>query len=319
MHVFVENTVANVTVSQGKSICGCCLGLVPFLLLCCFCGKTQIWLGDLRVVLVLWFLFFCVGDVLICRFCTDQSSPCTIVSHCLRLFQDRALVRHRPIQRKKNRGLFDRFDQFFVPLISQMNDEMQLGALGEDVEMDEISFCSLTVESKVHWIRFLACAKRGSSFVHLYKLPNRVTASGQGGGGPLSLEELGPALRVGTQRPLLKGGSVVHIDSAKAYKHLSEDEVLHTWMVNGALASFEDLKLGHTNVRHKPPHPEFSKVLQTRVWNGRDFVQESRVGGTQKCDGFFASFRREVGKRPLNTVGLCATVSAWHAGLINVL
>ena len=205
------------------------------------------------------------------------------------------------------RGLFDRFDQFFVPLISRMNDEMQLGGLGEDVEMDEISFRSVTVEDKVHWIRFLACAKRGSSFVHLYKLPNRVTASGQGGGGPLSLEELGPALRVGTQRPLLKVGAVVHTDSAKAYKHLSEDEVLHTWMVNGALASFEDLKLGHTNVRHKPPHPEFSKVLQTRVWNGRDFVQESRVGGTQKCDGFFASFRREVGKRPLNTVGLCAS------------
>ena len=147
------------------------------------------------------------------------------------------------------RGLFDRFDQFFVPLISGMNDEMQLGGLGEDVEMDEISFRSVTVEDKVHWIRFLACAKRGSSFVHLYKLPNPVTASGQGGGGPLSLEELGPALRVGTQRPLLKVGSVVHTDSAKAYKHLSEDEVLHTWMVNGALASFEDLKLGHT----KPP------------------------------------------------------------------
>ena len=50
-----------------------------------------------------------------------------------------------------------------------MNDEMQLGGLGEDVEMDEISFRSVT--------RFLACAKRGSSFVHLYKLPNRVTAS----------------------------------------------------------------------------------------------------------------------------------------------
>ena len=58
-------------------------------------------------------------------------------------------------------------------------------------------------------------------------------------------------------------------------------------------------------MRHKPPHPEFSKALQTRVRNGTEFVQESRVGGTQKCDGFFASFRREVDKRPLNTVGLC--------------
>ena len=28
------------------------------------------------------------------------------------------------------RGLFDRFDQFFAPLISRMNDELQLGQLG---------------------------------------------------------------------------------------------------------------------------------------------------------------------------------------------
>ena len=76
-------------------------------------------------------------------------------------------------------------------------------------------------------------------------------------------------------------------------------------VVNGVLASFEDLKPGRTNVRHKPPHLEFSKVLQTRVWNRTEFVQESRVGGAQKCNGFFASFQREVGKRPLNAVGLC--------------
>ena len=87
------------------------------------------------------------------------------------------------------RGLFDRFDQFFVPLISWMNDELQLGGLGEDVGMEEIAFRSVTVEDKVHLIRFLAAAKQGSSFVHVYKLPNRVTASGRGGGGPLSLAQ----------------------------------------------------------------------------------------------------------------------------------
>ena len=99
------------------------------------------------------------------------------------------------------RGLFDRFDQFFVPSISRMNDELQLGGLGEDVDMDEISFRSVVMGDKVHWIRYLAAAERGPSFVHLYKLSTRVTASGHGGGGPLSLEELGPALRVGTKKP----------------------------------------------------------------------------------------------------------------------
>ena len=85
----------------------------------------------------------------------------------------------------------------------------------------------------------------------------------------MSLEELGPALRVGIEKPLLKVGPVVRTDHAKAYKRLSEDEVLRTWMANGVLASFEDLKLGHMNVRRKPPHPEFSKgksVCKKHVW-----------------------------------------------------
>ena len=30
---------------------------------------------------------------------------------------------------------------------------------------------------------------------------------------------------------------------------------------------------------------------------------EIRIGGTQKLDGFFASFRREVGKKSFNTTG----------------
>ena len=40
-----------------------------------------------------------------------------------------------------------------------------------------------------------------------------------------------------------------------------------------------------------------------KLWNGRKWVEEVRVGGTQKLDGFFASFRREVRKRPFDTTG----------------
>ena len=67
--------------------------------------------------------------------------------------------------------------------------------------------------------------------------------------------------------------------------------------------TFEHLKLGHTCVKHKPPHPEFTKQLETRVWDGAEFSKEIRYGGTQKLDGIFAGFRREVGRRPLNTAG----------------
>ena len=37
-----------------------------------------------------------------------------------------------------------------------------------------------------------------------------------------------------------------------------------------------------------------------------------RVEGTQKIDGFFASFRRVVGRRPFNTVGPSSEKKAPH-------
>ena len=87
---------------------------------------------------------------------------------------------------------------------------------------------------------------------------------------------------------------------------------LFQWMKCGPLLlldsdepvlAFEGLRLGHTCVKHKPPHPEFSKELETRVWDGKNFKREVRWGGTQKLDGFFAGFRKDVGKRAFNTAG----------------
>ena len=77
---------------------------------------------------------------------------------------------------------------------------------------------------------------------------------------------------------------------------------------------FEHLKLGHTCVKHKPPRPEFAKEIQTRVWNGNAFEEQIRCGGTQKLDGFCAGFRRDVGKRALNSAGLYQ-FKYWFGGL----
>ena len=53
LHVFVGITVANAAVIKGKSCLGVVVGPCPFsLLFCCFCDETQVWLGDLRVVLL---------------------------------------------------------------------------------------------------------------------------------------------------------------------------------------------------------------------------------------------------------------------------
>ena len=92
---------------------GFALGPGPFF--CCVFavasrGETQIWLGDLRVVCRFAFCFF----VLVFLFelptkflngTTAFHAEFIIRLTCLYQFQDRALERHRPSQRKKMRFL----------------------------------------------------------------------------------------------------------------------------------------------------------------------------------------------------------------------
>ena len=121
----------------------------------------------------------------------------------------------------------------------------------------------------------------------------------------MSIQELKDTIVNSAGASRIAVGSVCHTDSAKAYKKLDSEEPLPC-LYNGALGgpSFAHLKLAHSNVRHKPPHPEFTRKFKLKIFDGRQWVEEIRVGGTQKLDGFFATFRREVGKRPINTTGL---------------
>ena len=73
-------------------------------LLCCLSnGKTQIWLGDLRLALFLFVGVLVVFLVMICQASCDHRRPCS--SFLINSFvscKDRALERDRPNQRKKN-------------------------------------------------------------------------------------------------------------------------------------------------------------------------------------------------------------------------
>ena len=89
--------------------------------------------------------------------------------------------------------------------------------------------------------------------------------------------------------------SLCHTDAAKAHKLSSP--------LHDASLTEGDLCLSHTCVKHKPPHPEFSKRMKGRVWVRDRFEEQVRVGGTQNIDGFLTAFRRRVGRRPFNTVG----------------
>ena len=201
-------------------------------------------------------------------------------------------VGHRVI-----RFLFQKFAEFFVPLIDKLNGSLTVGGIGQDVELDEISFRSVGRAHGIVWLRYLAAVRRGAALVWIERLPYRISSVGQGGEGPISLQEKREALLLDADGAILAVGSVCHTDGAKAYQNLASP------LYNSSLLDFETLKLGHTCVKHKPPHPEFTKRLSTCVWNGELFVEETRWGGTHKLDGFFAGFRKDVGKRPLNTAG----------------
>ena len=61
LHVFdLSHSGKTVLCLKANLICGCCfLGSGPVAcLVCCFFGETQIWLGDLRVVVVAGWCFF---------------------------------------------------------------------------------------------------------------------------------------------------------------------------------------------------------------------------------------------------------------------
>ena len=67
-------------------------------------------------------------------------------------------------------------------------------------------------------------AERGSSKIILRELPIRWSKrGGQGGGGSLAHEGLKAVLLPPGRPPLVRAGSVIHTDSAKAYRNLGAD------------------------------------------------------------------------------------------------
>ena len=150
--------------------------------------------------------------------------------------------------------------------------------------------------------KFLTPIMDRLSKIWLTQLPHRITEGGHGGGSPISLEELKSAILLEDGDSRICQRSVCHIDGTRTYKQLGDvDSPLLDREVFDV--EFSDLHLAHTAVKHKPPRPEFAKTFQVKVWTGSAWVQEERQGGTQKLDGFFASFQREVGRRPFNTAG----------------
>ena len=139
----------------------------------------------------------------------------------------------------------------------------------------------------------------------LAKLPDRpVKGQGQGGGGALSKEELKDVLQAESMSPRLLPESILHTDSAKAYKQVGP----LAWPQAGILhAAFETqepfLAHGwcHTVVTHKKKVGQKIQFVAERTVKMRNGTTKRVLAGTEKVDGYWASLRRSVGKTSVNT------------------
>ena len=117
-----------------------------------------------------------------------------------------------------NRFLFQKFAEFYVTLIDKLSGSFTVGGIGQDEELDEISFRSVGRAHGIAWLRYLAAVRRRSALVRIELLSYRISSAG---GGPISLQEMREALLLDADDCILAVGSVCHTDGAKAYRNLA--------------------------------------------------------------------------------------------------
>ena len=147
--------------------------------------------------------------------------------------------------------------------------------------------------------------KRGGSRMYLHLLPDRfVKNAGQGGGGALSDAELHAALRISTEHPVVKKRSILHTDSAKAYKKVGPmmwpEPGAHHQASEGAEA-YRTLELTHINVTHRR---KVGQPIQFVAYRDIDLPDGSKYrvkGGTETIDGWWAWLRGRVSRKAFNT------------------
>ena len=120
---------------------------------------------------------------------------------------------------------------------------------------------------------------------------------------------------------MLRYRSILHTDSAKAYRKVGPLK----WPAPGALhEEFEVVEAcrrwqyGHTNVTHKrkPGQPIVYVSERTLTLPNGEVLRT--LGGTEKVDGYWATLRREVGRKAVNTGEQDSQNREWLHQLVRV-
>ena len=123
--------------------------------------------------------------------------------------------------------------------------------------------------------------------------------SGQGGEGALAIGELWKVLRIDSSKPLIRPASILHTDSAKAYRRVgplrwNPESVLLTEFQDQP--DFLKFKWVHTTVMHKRKPGMPIRYVESAEIVMHDGTVKQVEKGSKKIDGYWATMRRCVGK-----------------------
>ncbi len=118
------------------------------------------------------------------------------------------------------------------------------------------------------------------------------------------MEELKEVLKAESDDPRLLKRFIFHTDLAKAYRRVGLLRWPRAGALNGALengASFAKWEFVHTNVTNKKKKGQPVRYTETTTVQNKAGKSFKVVKGTQKVDRYWATLRRNVGKRAVNT------------------
>ena len=205
------------------------------------------------------------------------------------------------------------------------NENFVFGGDMIECEADEIALRCIAghrgQEQGVWWLRLIGFVERGDcGKVFLAWLPERcVPNHGKGGGGALAIEELREVLRLKSGNPRLLPLSILHTDSAKAYRHVGPLR-WPKYVLGGIMEADEFLqhRWTTTKVVHKRKVGQPTRYVEYFRVRCAYNKPKDVLGGAQKIDGFWAFLRKHIGRLTVPTGTPLSAARSWFQKRVRV-